>query len=64
MKRRFTPAVRRYVYGVLVAVGAVLVFYGLVTGEELAVWLNVSAVALMTGGAELARRNTPHDDSA
>lgn len=61
--KRFTPAVRRYIYTVLVAIGAVLVLYGLVSGDELAVWLNVAAVALMTGGVDLARRNTPHDDN-
>lgn len=57
--KALTPAHRRYVYSVLVAVGGAVVFYGVATGEEVAVWLNVAAVGLMTGGQALARANTP-----
>lgn len=39
-------ATRAYIYRVLIALGAVAVLYGLVTGEELALWLGVAAAAL------------------
>lgn len=57
-----TPQRRKYAYTLLVSLGAVLVFYGIVTQEELAVWLNVASTALLAGGALLARQNTPSND--
>lgn len=59
-----TPQRRKYIYSVLVSVGAVAVFYGLVTGEEVEVWLDVASTALLTGGVILARQNVPRDDDA
>lgn len=57
-----TPARRRYIYRVLTTLGAVVIFYGVATGEEVALWLNVVATALLAGGTGLAAANTPTDD--
>ena len=38
--------VRAYIYRVLIAVGAAAVAYGLVSSEELAVWLGVVTAVL------------------
>lgn len=38
-----SEAVRGYAYRVLVAAGLVAVFYGLLTEQELAVWLGLAA---------------------
>lgn len=43
------PKVRRWIYGILTAAGAVAVTYGLVTGEQLSVWLLLAANVLGTG---------------
>lgn len=47
--------VRAYIYRVLLAAGAVAAFYGLMSGEELAVWGGLAATALMV----LPTANTP-----
>ncbi len=54
------PGNRGYLYRVLMLAGAVAVGYGLITGEELALWLglvavvlNVSPVAYTPTGAQL-----------
>lgn len=49
------PAVRRYVYGILAAAGAVALAYGILTATELAVWLALGAAVL---GNTLAAANT------
>jgi hypothetical protein len=46
---------RAYIYRLLLAAGPVAVFYGLVTEQELAVWLTLAAQAL---GVGLAVANT------
>lgn len=46
LKSVFTPEVRGWIYRVLIAVGAILVTYGVVSADELAVWLGV-VVALL-----------------
>lgn len=52
------PKVRAYIYGVLVAVGAVALVYGLVNAEQLGVWLALGGAALgLSNGLALA--NTP-----
>ena len=38
--------VRAYIYRLLMAAGAVAMFYGIITNEELAVWLGFASVAL------------------
>lgn len=46
---------RAYIYGILVAVGAVVLVYGIVSKEELAVWLALGGAILGNG---LALANT------
>ena len=45
------PGVRGYLYRIVVAAAAVAAAYGLVTSEELAVWLALVATVLGTGTA-------------
>jgi len=45
------PGVRGYLYRVLVAAAAVAAGYGIVTSEELALWLGLAATVLGTGTA-------------
>lgn len=40
---------RAYIYRVLLAAGAVAAFYGLLSGEELAIWGAFAATILGTG---------------
>jgi hypothetical protein len=47
--------VRAYIYGILVAAGAVAIVYGLVTSEELVVWIALGGAILGNG---LALANT------
>ena len=52
------PKVRAYIYGILVAAGAVALVYGLVNVEQLGVWLALAGAALgLSNGLALA--NTP-----
>jgi hypothetical protein len=46
---------RAYIYGILVAAGAVALVYGLVTNEQLAVWIALGGAVLGNG---LALANT------
>lgn len=46
IKAILTPEVRGWVYRVLIAVGAILVTYGVVSADELAVWLGVVVAVL------------------
>lgn len=55
-----SPAVRAWLYGVCVALGALAVGYGIVTAEQGGLWLALAGAILGTGNA-LAARNTPHD---
>lgn len=48
-------AARAYIYGILVAAGAIALVYGLVTNEELVVWLALGGAILGNG---LALANT------
>jgi hypothetical protein len=54
-----TPAVRKYIYGVIAALGAVGLLYGIVTQDQLNVWLQVVSNLLLIGGPALALVNTP-----
>lgn len=38
--------IRAYIYRLLMAAGAIAMFYGIMTDEELAVWLGFASVAL------------------
>ena len=55
-----SPKVRAYIYRVLVAAGPVVLLYGLLSAEEIAVWLGLGATILSPGGA-LAAANTPKE---
>jgi len=57
-----SPAVRKYLYAVLAAVGPLVVFYGLATAEEVALWLGIGATVLGTPTGTLAAVNTPRRD--
>jgi hypothetical protein len=51
--------VRAYVYRVLVAVFAVLALHGVVTTDEVPVYLDVAESVLALSAVSLAARNTP-----
>ncbi|ASZ72601.1 holin [Arthrobacter phage Nellie] len=51
-----SPATRAYIYGILVAVGAIALVYGLVTEEQLAVWLGLGG-SILGNGLALANTN-------
>jgi hypothetical protein len=46
MSKFFTEQVRGYIYRILVAAGALLVAYGVIGSDELAVWLGVAVAVL------------------
>jgi hypothetical protein len=49
------PKVRAYIYGILVAAGAVALVYGLVNIEQLGVWLALGGAVLgLSNGLALA----------
>jgi hypothetical protein len=53
------PAVRRWLYGVVVAMIPVLVLFGLISPESVQLWLNLAAAILGLGTTALATVNTP-----
>jgi len=54
-----SPEVRKWIFGILAAAGPLVVFYGLATQEEVALWLGLGATIIGTPGASLAARNVP-----
>lgn len=58
-----TPARRAMLYRLLAALGAVLVFRGVVTRDEVDLWLDVVAGVLVAGGGVLAVKHTPRGTS-
>lgn len=52
-----SPAVRAWIYGVLAAAAPLAVVYGLLSEQEVALWLGVVSAALGNG---LALLNTPN----
>jgi hypothetical protein len=56
--------VRKYIYTLLTPLGAVAVFYGLLSGEEVALWLALAGTALMTASGTMAAVNTKGKDDA
>lgn len=61
MDKHLTPARRKAVYRTLVAIGALLVVYGLVGPEEIEAWLAVANAALLAIGGGLASHNVTDD---
>jgi hypothetical protein len=57
----FTSKRRTWVYNVAIAAGPLVVFYGLLSAEEIALWGGLLAVLLGTGPAALARANVSED---
>ncbi|QIN94482.1 holin [Arthrobacter phage Whytu] len=53
-----SPKVRAYVYSLLIAAGPVVVFYGLMSREEVALWIGFGGTVLSPAGI-LALANTP-----
>lgn len=53
---------RKWIYRIAVAIFAILVFYGYVTGEEVANWLFLLATILGIGTGTLAVKNVPSKD--
>jgi len=51
--------IRAWIYNVAIAAGPIVVFYGLLSGEEVALWGGLLATILGTPVAGLARANTP-----
>lgn len=45
-----SPKVRAYVYAVLVAAGPVAVFYGVLSKEEVALWIGFGGTVLSPAG--------------
>lgn len=55
------PAIRRYVYGIVVAAIPILLLVGLITPDYVQPLLNAAAAVLGLGTAALALPNTPKD---
>lgn len=53
-----SPAVRRYVYGVFLALGPIVLFYGLLSAQEFVMWAGLIGTALGLPNG-LALVNTP-----
>jgi hypothetical protein len=53
------PEVRKWIYGIIVAVIPLLVINGLLSNEEASQYLFLAAAILGLGGAGLALPNTP-----
>lgn len=54
-----SPKSRLYVYGILGAAAPLLVAYGIVTEQEVALWLSLAGTILATGGLGIAAANVP-----
>lgn len=55
-----SPEVRLWMYGILVALAALAVAYGVVTVEQGGLWLALAAAVLGVGNL-IAARNVPRD---
>ena len=54
-------AVRAWIYGIIVAAGPLVSFYGLASEEEVALWLGLGATVLGVPGGGLALANLTPD---
>lgn len=53
------PDIRKRIYGILSVLAPAAIFYGLLSGEEVALWLAIAAAILGSGANALASQNTP-----
>ena len=53
------PAIRAWLYRIIAAAGPIVVFYGLMSADEAALWTGLGATILGTPTATLAAANTP-----
>jgi hypothetical protein len=58
MKDFFTPATRRWIYGVMAAIIPLLITLGVITAEIGGSVLNIVAAALALGTSSMAYQNT------
>lgn len=56
----FNEKTRAYIYRVLVAIGLLLVGYGIISGNELTLWLGVATAVLNI--MPVANTNTKNDE--
>lgn len=59
MTNPLTPAVRTWIYGVIVAAIPILVAAGVIAGADAALWLNLAAAILGLGAAGTATAYRP-----
>lgn len=52
------PAIRAWLYGIAITVGALLVGYGVLTAEQSGLWLSLVG-AILTGSNAVAAKNLP-----
>ena len=50
--------VRAYIYRLLTPVAALLIFYGVISEAEAALWVELAGTALLVGEGALAARHT------
>lgn len=50
---------RRWIFTVLGAFGPIVVFYGLASAEEVALWIGLASTVLVTPALALAEQNVP-----
>lgn len=55
------PEIRRWLFRVVAAAGPIVTFYGLMTAEEVALWIGLGGTILGTPAASLAGANVPRD---
>lgn len=59
----FTPTLRKRIYLWLTPVAALVVFYGLMSEQEVALWVGLGGAVLLSGEPYLAAANVPKEDS-
>jgi hypothetical protein len=55
------PEVRRWIFRIVIAGGPIVVFYGLMTADEVALWIGLGGTVLGTPAASLAEANVPRE---
>ena len=53
------PKTRKYIYGIIAAAIPILVIVGVITEDDVQLWLTLAAAVLGFGSAGLAAPNTP-----